>query len=184
MDKMFSSELRIPKERIAILIGVKGSTKKNIEDSLKIHLTIDSEEGIVSIEGEDALDIYTATDIVKAIGRGFNPEIAMLLLKQDYILEIIEIKDYAKSKKSAVRLKGRVIGVEGRARTNIEHLTETYIVVFGKTISIIGNVENVKIAKRAVESLLKGSPHANVFKNLEKMRRQMKYRQIEEGKSF
>jgi len=181
---MFSSELRIPRERIAVLIGVKGSTKKQIEETLEIKLDIDSEEGFVLIKGEDALNIYTATDVVKAIGRGFNPDVALLLVKTDYMLETMDISSYAKSKKSAIRLKGRVIGEEGKSRRTIEQLTETFITVFGKTISIIGRVESAVNAKKAIEKLLQGSPHSKVFTWLEKKRREMRIKELEEGKVF
>jgi rRNA processing protein Krr1/Pno1 len=39
----------------------------------------------------------------------------------------------------------------------------------------------VNICKRAVESLLGGSPHANVYKWLERQRRLLKKRSFEEG---
>ena len=72
-----------------------------------------------------------------------------------------------------IRLKGRVIGQEGKSRKIIEGLTETYISVYGKTISIIGQAENVSVARRAIESLLAGSNHATVYRWLEKKRREL-----------
>ena len=172
-------DTKIPKERIAVLIGTDGITKKQIESATNIKLKIDSNEGDVFLEGEDALGLYSAREVVKAIGRGFNPDIALLLLKQDYMLEIVNIADYVKSKNSILRLKGRVIGAEGRSRKTIEELTETYISVYGKTISIIGLAENVAMARKAVESLLSGSPHSSVYKWLEKRRSGMKRKDLE-----
>jgi ribosomal RNA assembly protein len=55
---------------------------------------VDSAEGDIFISGEDALGLYTAREVIKAIGRGFNPDIAKLLLKQDYVLEIIHMTEY------------------------------------------------------------------------------------------
>lgn len=167
-------DTKIPKERIAVLIGKEGITKKQIESATNIKLKIDSKEGDVFLEGEDALGLYSAREVVKAIGRGFNPDIALLLLKQDYMFEMINMLDYVKSKNHMIRLKGRVIGAEGRSRKTIEELTETYISVYGKTIGIIGFSENVAIAKKAVESLLSGSPHSSVYKWLERRRGNMK----------
>ena len=172
-------DTKIPKERIAVLIGKDGITKKQIESTTNIKLKIDSKEGDVFLEGEDALGLYSAREVVKAIGRGFNPEIALLLLKQDYMFEMINMLDYVKSKNQMIRLKGRVIGAEGRSRKTIEELTETYISVYGKTIGIIGFSENVAIAKKAVESLLSGSPHSSVYKWLEKRRGDMKRKDFE-----
>ena len=172
-------DTKIPKERIAVLIGKEGITKKQIESATNIKLKIDSKEGDVFLEGEDALGLYSAREVVKAIGRGFNPDTALLLLKQDYTFEMVNMLDYVKSKNHMIRLKGRVIGAEGRSRKTIEGLTETYISVYGKTIGIIGFSENVAVAKKAVESLLSGSPHSSVYKWLEKRRSDMKMRDLE-----
>jgi len=168
-------ELRISQDRIAVLIGKGGSIKKEIEEATKTKLEIDSEEGDVFISGKDALGLYSAREVIKAISRGFNPETAMLLLKPDYSFEVIELKDFAgKSKETMLRLKGRVIGREGKSRKLIEELTESYVCVYGKTISIIGEPEKAQIAKQAVEYLLKGSTHASVYTFLEKKRRGLK----------
>ena len=170
----FIYETRIPKERVAVLIGKKGETKQEIERNTKTKLEVDSQEGDITISGEDSLGLYVAREIVTAIGRGFNPEIAQLLLKPDYVFEVINIKEYAKSKDSEIRLKGRVIGKEGKSRKIIEELTECYITVYGKTISMMGAGDLVLIAKQAIESLLKGSTHASVYKFLEMKRKDLK----------
>jgi len=171
----FIYEIKVPKDRIAILIGKKGEVKKEIEEETKTKIKVDSDEGDVFISGDDALGLFNARELIKAIGRGFNPDIAKLLLKGDYALEVIEIKEFAgKNKGAAIRLKGRVIGEEGKSRKTIEDLTECYISVYGKTISIIGEPDNLVAARKAVEDLLKGSPHGNVYKLLEKRRRMMK----------
>jgi len=178
----YSYELKLPKERIAILIGKKGEVKKRIEEDTKTEIRIDSKEGDIFIKGDDALSLFTAREMINAIGRGFNPEIAELLLKGDYGLEILNITEFTgKNKSIMTRLKGRVIGREGKSRKIIEELTECYISVYGKTISIIGKPENLVNARRAVESLLQGSPHSNVYKWLEKRRREAKRREMAEG---
>ncbi len=175
----YSYELKVPRNRVAVIIGKEGSIKKEIEESTGTKLNIDSKEGDIFISGEDGLGLYSAREIIKAIGRGFNPEIAKLLLKQDYIFEVVDLTDFAgKSNDAMIRLKGRVIGREGKSRKLIEELTECSISVFGKTISIIGSAESAAAARQAVESLLGGSRHANVYKWLEKRRRGMKRRSM------
>jgi ribosomal RNA assembly protein len=174
----YSYELKVPKNRVAVIIGKEGSIKKEIEEATSTKLNIDSKEGDVFVSGEDALGLYTAREIIKAIGRGFNPEVAKLLLRQDYVFEVIDVSEFVKSKDAMVRLKGRVIGKEGKSRRLIEELTECNISVFGKTIGIIGLPEAAANARQAVESLLKGSTHANVYKWLESRRRELKRRSI------
>ena len=176
--EVYQHELKVPKERVAVLIGVNGKIKKQIEEKTKTKLEIDSEAGDVFITGDDGLNIFNAKEVVQAIGRGFNPKIAMLILKGDYVFEIINIKDYGKTKKSRLRLKGRVIGEDGRARKIIEELTEAHISVYGKTVSIIGEPENCANAKHAIVSLLRGAPHSSVYRTLEKKRKLKKQEQM------
>ncbi|MBI1935044.1 RNA-processing protein [Candidatus Woesearchaeota archaeon] len=177
----FSYELKVPRNRIAVIIGKDGVIKKELEESTNTKLNIDSKEGDVFVSGEDALGLYTAREIIKAIGRGFNPEIAKQLLKSDYVFEVVDLSEFAgKSKEAMIRLKGRVIGKEGKSRRLIEELAECSISVFGKTISIIGTPESAYSAKHAVEALLRGSTHANVYKWLEKRRRETKRKAIME----
>ncbi len=172
----YSYELKVPRNRVAVIIGKNGSVKKDIEEATKTKLSIDSKEGDVFVSGEDALGLYTAREIIKAIGRGFNPDIAKLLLKPDYIFEVVDLSEFVKSKEAMLRLKGRVIGKDGKSRMLIEELTECNISVFGKTISVIGLPESSANARQAIESLLRGSTHANVYKWLEKRRRDLKRR--------
>ena len=177
----YSYELKVPKNRVAVIIGKDGTVKKDLEEATGTKLNIDSKEGDVFVSGEDALGLYTAREIIRAIGRGFNPEIAKLLLKPDYIFEVVDLKEFVgKSKDAMLRLKGRVIGKEGKSRRLIEELTECNISVFGKTISVIGLPEPAASARYAVESLLSGSTHANVYKWLEKRRKDMRRREIME----
>lgn len=169
----FQYDLKVPKDRLPMLIGKDGSTKKHIEEQTKTVMLIDSNEGTVIVKGEDAIGLLNAREVIKAIARGFNPDVAQLLLKGDYALEVLNIMDYTNTKSSLDRLRGRVIGKEGKSRGIIEELTESYISVYGKTISLIGQPQNVAVARRAVQSLLTGSPHANVYKWLEKQRRKL-----------
>ncbi|MFT4309174.1 MAG: KH domain-containing protein [Candidatus Woesearchaeota archaeon] len=166
----FLYAIRVPKERIPVIIGTSGTTKNMLQETLGVSLDIDSEEGDIQITGEDALKLFVAREVIKAIGRGFNPDIALDLQKQDFALEIIELKDYANTRKALLRKRGRVIGEKGRARSTIENLTDTKISVYGKTIGIIGRVEDANAARRAVEALLEEATHAGVYKTLEKHR--------------
>lgn len=160
------NEIKIPKARVAILIGKKGEMKKKIEKLAKVKLDV-SKEGEVVISGE-GLNCYLTMDVVKAIGRGFNPKIALKLLKEDFTLQVLDIKDYTgKSEKKFVRIKGRLIGKEGTTWKLIEEKTNTDVSVYGKTIAIIGKFTDVDVARRAFEKLLKGSPHSKVYTFIE-----------------
>jgi len=175
--------LKIPKDRVGVLIGVSGEVKQEIERITKTHLDIDGEEGTVAIspteEMEDPLGVWKTNFLVKAIGRGFNPETAIKLNEDDIYLEIIKLTLYVgKSKKALTRQKGRIIGKDGKTRELIINMAEVSMAVYGKTVSFIGELENVMVAKEAVEMILNGSRHKSVYSFLENKRQEMKIKEF------
>lgn len=157
--------IRIPTERIAILIGSDGRTKKLLEQRSKASIAVQGND--IEVKGE-ALDELRAAEVVKAIGRGFAPETALLLLDDELQLALIPLDQ--ETPRSIKRLMGRVIGQHGKARERLERYTDTNISVFGKTVAIIGRPDHAKLCRHAVEMLLAGRSHALVFKQLEKRR--------------
>jgi len=172
---MTREEVRVSQDRIGVLIGKGGATKRDIEGKTGSRISVDSREGIVAVEGDDAGGVISAVEVVRAIGRGFSPERAFVLLSdEDMILDIIELSPLADTPQQLDRIRGRVIGKDGRSREQIEDMTGTAISVHGKTVSIIGGIEQVKTARTAVEMLLSGVPHETVFSFLDRKRREAK----------
>ena len=166
-------EVKIPQARVACLIGKEGTMKKVIERSTNTRLRV-SAEGDVLIEGE-SYDGYLCENVVRAIGRGFNPIIALQLVQENYALEIIEIKEVIGNKpQHLIRIRSRLIGQRGRARRVLERLTRCHICIYGKTVSLIGTYEHVSIATRGVKKLLHGSSHGNVYGFLERGMKKLK----------
>ena len=170
--------LRLPKERVGVLIGKKGEIKQTIEERAGVNLNIDSETGEVTIDSEKVVDPVMALkvmDIIKAIGRGYSPERAFKLFEENIYLREFDIRDYTgKNPKHVRRLRARLIGSKGKTRRIIEELSETEISIFGNTIFIIGPLEELEIAEKAVDMLLSGSEHAAVYRFLEGKRRDLK----------
>ncbi|MCX6803135.1 MAG: KH domain-containing protein [Candidatus Diapherotrites archaeon] len=151
--------IKIPEERVGVLIGPKGSVKRKIQAKTKTKLEVDSPSGEVIVSGEGE-SYFKAHDIVKAIGRGFSPERAFTLLKDDYLLKVVDIAEFAgKNPSNQKAKKGRVIGKEGFARIEIEKKTHCLVSVYGKTIAIIGLADEIESAISAVEMLLEGAKH-------------------------
>ena len=175
---MFSYEIKIPKDRIAVLIGTDGETKQEIEETLSCELTIDSGEGDVQVAGEDAVKLFSAQTVVKAIARGFNPDIALSLRKQDWAFELIDLNSWNEKRNHQERMKGRVIGKGGKARKTIEELSDSKLSIYGKTIGIIAPIETIGVAKQAVTMLLEGANHSTVFSFLERKKREIKRQQL------
>ena len=74
-----------------------------------------------------------------------------------------------------LRLKGRIIGKGGKSREEIEHLTNTYICIYGKTVGIIGEVAWTALARQAVGMLIDGSMHRTVYKFLERKKKEIMF---------
>lgn len=66
------------------------------------------------------------------------------------------------------RQKGRLIGENGRTRELMEELTGADVVIYGSTLGIIGQPEEVEVVRRAVDMILDGAPHGAVYSFLER----------------
>lgn len=177
---MTIQKTRVSASRIGVLIGKNGSTKRQIEDELGISLQIDSDEGTVKIEGEDPIAVLTALNVIQAINRGFSPERAFRLLEdEDMMLSIIDLTDLAGTDRHLERLRGRIIGKSGTSRAQIENMTGTEISVHGKTVAIIGLPAQNEIARKAVEMLVQGVPHENVYAFLDRKKKEARRAMLE-----
>ena len=66
-------EIRVPRDRLAVLIGKNGDTKRELEDKAEIALEIDSREGDVTvIQKGDPLKAALSISVIQAIARGFS----------------------------------------------------------------------------------------------------------------
>ena len=108
--------------------------------------------------------ILKLKDMAKAVALGFAPDRALQLENEDYILAVINLKEYTDKPNHLRRILGRIIGEGGRARHTIEQLAEVDMVVRDNYVAILGKLENVEIAKRAVEMLIEGKKHDTVYR--------------------
>ena len=170
-------EVKIAGNRVGVLIGKGGATKKELEAKTNTTITIDSKEGLVKVEGSDenTVSLLRAVEIVNAINRGFSPERAFEMIEdEDLLLEVIDLTGMADNPRQLDRLRGRIIGKDGRAREQIEDMTDVEISVFGKTVALIGYPEQLKTARAAVDMLIEGVPHENVFAFLDRKKKEAK----------
>ncbi len=174
----FEKLIRIPNDRIAVVIGKSGMVKLKIEELCHVSLDINGDTGQVLIKSQgdvENIESFKAMEIVTAIGRGFSPENAMTLLKGENALHVIDLREFAgKSNANVERIKGRIIGEGGRARRNMENLSGTHISVYGRTVSIIGDSSKLRLAVDAISSISSGSMHGVVYSKLESANRKEK----------
>lgn len=173
MTRLF---LRIPEERIAVLIGEKGITKKAIEQRSGARLDLDTDDASVAItapETDDPWGALKAHDVVLAIGRGFSPQRAFRLFTGETYITVLDMKDVSgkRTKDAMHRIRARLIGSAGKARERLEELSGCSVSVYGKSVALIGNTEQLERGTRAMMMLLRGSEHSSVFGFLEGARR-------------
>ena len=172
---------RIPKERIAVLIGKGGETRKSIEEASGVKLHIDSTTGEVSVDWPIDVDPVLRLklpDIIRAIGRGLAPNRALRLIGDDTFLRIYDIREWVGRKGNHTRrMRSRLIGRDGRIRSLIESFTGTEIAIHGSTVVVIGDELGLMTACTAIEGLLDGAEHSTVIRGME---RDVRRRRIED----
>lgn len=172
---------RVPKDRIAVLIGAKGTTMKSIREACGCQdLFINSETGDVEVTwgkpgSYDPVKAMKLPDVVKAIGRGMAPKAAIRLFDDQHFFEMVDLRDFVgKRSNQQRRVRSRIIGSQGKVRKLIENLTDTEITIYKSTVVIIGEQEGLFAARQAIEMLAGGSEHGSVLGYLEKDRRKAK----------
>jgi ribosomal RNA assembly protein len=176
--------VRIPKERVAILVGEEGKVKQYIEDKLQVKLDVDNEGSITITLSEKATDpslLLKAKDVVQAIGRGFAPDVAFRLIRnEEEILDMIDLRViFGRSESDIKRIKGRIIGADGKTRKLIEELTEANMVVYGHTVGLIGTFEESDAARNAAQMIIDGCEHHTMYNYLQKKRTELKKQKLQ-----
>jgi ribosomal RNA assembly protein len=173
--------IKVPQDRIGVIIGVEGRVKETLEEKSGAQLDVDSESGTVTLESTgDAVKALRASEVIKAIARGFSPEKALKLMdNEDLILDMMDLSKISDSPSELTRIKGRIIGKAGKTREIMESMTGSKISVYGKTISIIGDAEQIMTVRTAIDMLIDGAPHGAVYGYLERRRREVRQSQFD-----
>lgn len=177
-DAMRQSLPRVPKDRIAVIIGAGGATSKAIREAAGCQtFRIDSDTGDIEVTWGDAgtydpVKAMKLPDVVKAIGRGMAPDAAVRLLDDDHFFELVDLRDYVgKRSNQQRRIRARIIGRQGKIRKLIEQLTGTQISIYNSTVVLVGEESGLYAARQAIEMLAGGAEHGSVIGFLERDRK-------------
>jgi len=150
-------------------IGKIKKLKKKLEKALNASIAVSADKASIESKSEDAISEYFGLKILEAIDLGFDFDTAMHLKNEDFMLEKIHLKDYARqSRLRAVR--GRIIGKEGSAIRILSQLSDCSMKISEYDVAVIGRTEDVDVCILALKKLIRGAPHSKVYAFLERNR--------------
>jgi len=149
-------------------VGKIVTNKDLLEEKLNIELEIKG--NIVNTHGEE-LDTYIADKVIEAIDNNIPIKTALTLKNTDIDLFIMNLKEIVKHKdkksKNLKRVRGRLIGTNGRALENLKRISSCCITLKDNIITIVGPSDRIKPLVTAIQKLARGSDHGKVYAYLE-----------------
>lgn len=144
--------------------------KNKLEKELEIKMKHKGKDVFVNGKAEKE---FIAIEILKAINLGFSVNSALMLKKENFILQTINIKDVTK-RNDLKTVRSRIIGTYGKTLKTLKILTDCSLSLKDNQIGIIGDVEEIADAIQAITSIIQGSKQSNVYGKLEKKRKRKK----------
>jgi len=145
-------------------IGRIIKNRKKLEEKLNVKITNRGKE--VFMQG-DSQDEYWAEKVIDALNFGFPYAVAIIIKEEEFIFEILNIKDHTK-RKDLKSIRARIIGKDGKALQTLSQLTGCYFELKDNLVGIIGGPELIENATEAIIAIVKGAKHSNVYAHLEK----------------
>ena len=164
-------QIYIPRQR-AQLIRSKGEILDRIARACHCKISFASDD-YIEING-DAIEEYTAKNVIHAFGAGFGEKEALLLLDDDYYFSSLDLDQIFENRARVAEIMGRLIGVNGKTKRYIESVSSAHVSIYGNVIGIIGKISQVQEADTAIRSLINGSGHKRAYSRMEATHRHHK----------
>lgn len=102
----------------------------------------------------DPAAILNARDLIKLLARSVPAPQAVKILEDGVACDIIKIRNLTPNKEKFAKRRQRILGPNGSTLKALELLTETYIMVHGNTVSVMGPFKTLKEVRRVVEDCM------------------------------
>jgi ribosomal RNA assembly protein len=147
-----------PKYREAYLVSVW----PEVRAALKAHgivAELDVVEGSMTVRTSksvaDPYIVIKARDLIKLLSRSVPFHQAARVLADDTTSDVIKIGGLVANKERFVKRRQRLIGPNGATLKAIEILSGCYVLVQGKTVSVIGTFAGLTTVRRIVEDCMR-----------------------------
>ncbi|UVC49965.1 ribosomal RNA assembly protein [Theileria orientalis] len=153
-----SFSVLFPKYREKYIQSVWGDVKKCLSQ-YHIKCELDLLEGSMAVittsKTWDPYIIIKARDMIKLLARSVPFPQAKKVLDDGVFCDIVKIGGILRNKDKFVKRRQRLVGPGGSTLKALELLTGCYILTQGQTVSIVGPIQGIKVARRIVEDCMK-----------------------------
>ncbi|SOV73697.1 KRR1 small subunit processome component, putative [Plasmodium sp. gorilla clade G3] len=132
---------------------------KNVLNKHFIKFEINLIEGYMCVKTTkktfDPYIIIKARDMISLLSRSVPFVHAKRVLEDETYSDIIKISGYVRNKNKFIKRRQRLLGSNATTLKALEILTNCYICIHGKTVSVIGHFKSLKVVRRIIIDCMK-----------------------------
>ncbi|CZT98095.1 hypothetical protein PFAG_00224 [Plasmodium falciparum Santa Lucia] len=132
---------------------------KNVLNKHFIKFEIDLIEGYMCVKTTkktfDPYIIIKSRDMISLLSRSVPFVHAKRVLEDETYCDIIKISGYVRNKNKFIKRRQRLLGSNATTLKALEILTNCYICIHGKTVSVIGHFKSLKVVRRIIIDCMK-----------------------------